>query len=43
MGASIVNLLIHHHGSFSEPNLEYVGGDVMHLEGLDAKSLSFGI
>jgi hypothetical protein len=41
MAASIVNLLIHHHGSFSEPDLEYVGGDVMHLEGLDPKSLSF--
>jgi hypothetical protein len=41
MAASIVDLFIHHHGSFSEPDLEYVGGDVMHLEGLDANSLSF--
>jgi hypothetical protein len=41
MAASIVDLFIHYHGSFSKPDLEYVGGDVMHLEGLDANSLSF--
>jgi hypothetical protein len=42
MAASIVDLFIHHHGSFSEPDLEYVGGDVMVVEGLDACSLCFG-
>ena len=41
MATSIVQLFIHHHGSFGEPDLEYVRGDVMHLEGFDANNLSF--
>jgi hypothetical protein len=32
MATTLVDLLIHHHGSFSEPYLEYVGGDVMPVE-----------
>jgi hypothetical protein len=42
MATTLVDLFIHHHGSFSKPDLEYVGGDVMPVEGLDADSLCFG-
>ena len=33
---------MNHHGSYSEPDLEYVGGDVMPVEGFDANTLCFG-
>lgn len=37
----IFDLIIYHHGSLSGPRMEYIGGDTMELDALDADRMCF--